>query len=302
MANENEIAELTDRVAQIMNRARYTLDYSVDALSDENFGRTLDYRMQDVDALTDAAEPLQDAEFEAEVRRRLAERTQDPSDIESASEARIDVERSFSNAQEEGQGFARRTDAAQEQLADFRHDLQRSGRELDEALSHVDTLATFPESRATANELRTRVMHLRTLTENADEGLQTANNHLEDAKDAAVRFGRAGMSVDRNELSKAITKTGESLRGGVKETGDGLGTVRKDLADAMPGVHQDADYSHKQAELADAMRAGMNPPAGHAQTGDLATESGDGAQDAWLAQRLSDGNQERRSRRSTERT
>jgi hypothetical protein len=295
MANEKEIAELTDRVAQIMNRARYTLDYSVDALSDENFGRTLDYRMQDVAALTDAAEPVQEAEFEAEVQRRLADRTQDPRDAESARKARDEVVRPFTDAQAEGQGIVRRINAAQEQLSGVRQDLQLSARQLDEALTHVAKLKTFTESRTTAYELHTRVSSLQTLTENANAGLGVADQHLENVKGAAQQFGRADTDVDRNRLSKTITQTAASLQGDLTKTGDGLGTVRKDLADAMPDVHENAEYSHKQAELADAMRAGMNPPPGDAQTGDLAAESENGVQDARLriAQRLSGINNER---------
>jgi hypothetical protein len=295
MANENEIAILTDRVAQIMNRARVTLANSVDALNGENFGRLLDSRMADIQALTAAAGPVQEAEFEAEAQRRFADRTQDPRDAEDAREARTDVLRPFANAQQEGQDFVRRINAAQEQLAGFRQDLRRSAEHLGEALNHVDTLKTFPESRALADELRTRVNHLGTLTVNADKGLQAAGNNLDNAKGAAQQFGRTEMEVDKYRLSNAIRETGASLQGDVTKSRDGLGTVRKDLAAAMPEVHESAEYSHKQAELADAVRAGLNPTPREAQTGDLATESGDGAQDPRLrlAQQASDINNER---------
>ncbi|TCC23407.1 hypothetical protein [Kribbella speibonae] len=282
MANENDIAILTDRVAQAMQRARVTLDNSVDALSDENFGRLLDHRVEDIRALTDVAAPVQEAEFEAEVQRRLADRTQDPRDADNAREARSDVMRPFTNAQEEGQQFVRRVNAAQEQLAEFHHDLGVSGAGLDQALNDLDTLRTFPESRESADELRTRVNHLRDLTVNAYQGVQTASNHLENAKGAAQAFGRSDMGVDKYRLSTAIRETGAELQGDVAKTREGLGTVRNDLAAEMPEVHESAEYGYRQAELADAMRAGMNPTPRAEQTGGQETEAGNGEQDPRL--------------------
>ena len=295
MANEKDIAILTDRVAQTMNRARVTLGNSVDALNSENFGRILMGRMEDVRSLSAASGLVQEAEFEAEVQRRLADRTRDPRDAEKADEARGDVLRPFGHAQEEGRDFVRRIAAAQEELAEFRHDLHVSGAALDQALKDVDTLETFPESRDSADELRTRVDHLRTLTVNADQGLQAAGNHLENAKGAAQQFGRTEMEVDRYRLSDAIRETGAALHGDVTKTREGLGKLRDDLAAEMPRAQESAGYGYKQAELADAMRAGMNPPPGATQTGDLTTESGNGAQDPRLrtAQRASDTSQER---------
>ncbi|MET9275820.1 hypothetical protein [Kribbella sp. NPDC003557] len=296
MANENDIAILTDRVAQTMRRARIVLENSADALSGENFGRLLQARMEDVRSLSGAAERVQEAEFEAEVQRRMADRTQDPRDAESAREARGDVLRPFGYAQEEGQDIVRRMNAAQEQLAEFRHDLQLSGSALDEALGDVDTLGTFPESRATAEGLRSRLHHLRTLTADADTGLRTASNHLEDAKGAAQQFGRVQMDVDRYRLSTAIRETGESLKDDVSKTQEGLGSVRDGLVAERQNVEEMAQYGHEQAELADAMRAGLNPTPAAAQTGDRTTaEPGNGAQDPRLrlAHQASDTSHER---------
>ncbi|MEV0791857.1 hypothetical protein [Kribbella sp. NPDC050459] len=296
MANENDIAILTDRIAQAMRRARIVLESSADALSNENFGRLLQARMEDVRSLSGAAERVQEAEFEAEVQRRMADRTQDPRDAESAREARDDVLRPFGHAQEEGQDVVRRIDAAQEQLAEFRHDLELSGSALDDALGDVGRLGTFPESRATAEGLRPRLHHLRTLTANADTGLRTASNHLEDAKGAAQQLGRVQADVDRYRLSTAIRETGESLKGDVSKTEQGLGTVRDGLVAERQNVDDMAKYGHEQAELADAMRAGMNPTPAAAQTGDRAApEPGNGAQDPHLrlAQQTSETSHER---------
>src|SRR5262245_41583918 len=125
MANENDIAILTDRVAQTMTRARIALATVADSLSEQNFGRVLESRMADIQAMSDRVGPVQDAEFEAEAQRRFAERTGEPRDAEDLRDARNDVQRQFGYARDEGTDFARRIGRTQEQLADIRDDLGR---------------------------------------------------------------------------------------------------------------------------------------------------------------------------------
>ncbi|HEY3508201.1 hypothetical protein [Kribbella sp. NPDC051137] len=283
MANENDIALLTDRVRQTMTRARVTLAYAADALSEENFGQALESRIEDVRAMS-AVERLEDAEFDAEAQRRFAGRTGDPRDAEDLLDARRDVLREFRGAQEQGQYVARRIGAAQAQLEAIRDDLETSAAGLDEALRDVDKLESFPEFGDKAKHLRTRVTAMRTHTAAACRGLQTAEGQLADAQAAAQAFGRVEREVadvDRHNLSSTVTRVSTSVTADVEQARADLAPVREGIVSKtrdIEGLEKDA---YQEAELADAVRAGTNPTPAGAQTGERAgaAESGNGIQD-----------------------
>lgn len=301
MANENDIAILTDRVRQAMTRARMTLGEAADALSEQQFGQMLETRMEDVRSMSAGVERIQDAEFDAEAQRRLAERTGEPRDAEDLKDARNDVLHRFRGAQEQGQYVAQRIGSAQVHLAEIRDDLGRSGAGLDDALRDVDRLETFPEFGDKATSLRTRVTAMRAHTAAAYRGLQTADEHLGAAQAAAGQFGRLERDVedvDRYRLSSTVTATETSVTSEVQQTREGLTPVRESLAAERENIESLERDAYREAELADAIRAGTNPTPAGAQTGERADtpQSGSGIRDLLntrLTQQASDTGRDR---------
>jgi hypothetical protein len=289
MANERDIAILTDRVAQAMARARATLDNTADSLSDANFGRVMEYRLEDVENLATGAGRVQQAEFEAEVQGRVASRTQDRGDMERWSDADHQVRVSFNSAAQDAGDLGSGIGRVQRELSEFRDDLGRSAAGLEQALRDIDTLEQFPEyGRSESEGLRTRLSNLKNLTTQADAGLENAFNHLDNARTTANQLERTSLQVGEGRHSAAVRDTATSLTIDVNRTRDGLAGVREGIDRNMHDVHNMAQYgideANRAAELENAVRAGTNPPAHAEQSGDRAPEqeSGNGVQDPRL--------------------
>ncbi|NIK60921.1 hypothetical protein [Kribbella shirazensis] len=305
MANERDIAILTDRVAQAMNRARATLDYVADSLQDRNYGRLLENRMEDIGQLQAGGDRVRQAEFEAEAQGRLASRTGDRGDMARWAEADDQVRLSFNHAAQDAGDLGSRIGRAQGELEDFHDDLGRSSAFLDQALSDVDTLEQFPEYGAeAAGELRTRVAHLQNLTTQTDAGLKTAYDRLGNARATAFQLEQASLQVGDGAHSAAIRDASTSLTIDVSRTRDSLTDVREGIDSRMHNVNEMAQYSideaNRAAELEHTMRIGM-PPAISAEQGgerpaDQESGTSGGVQDPRLRlmRGATDAGQERR--------
>ncbi|MGZ0147254.1 hypothetical protein ACXJJ3_09295 [Kribbella sp. WER1] len=285
MANERDIAVLTDRVAQAMSRARATLDSVADSLQDKNYGRLLQNRLEDIDTLNAGGARVQQAEFEADAQGRLASRTQDRGDMERWNDADSQVRRSFNSAQQDAGHLMSRIGAAQRELNEFHRDLTTSSAHLDQALRDVDTLEQFPEygRSETSEGLRGRLTQLKNVTTRADEGLKTAFDRLDHARTTAGQLERSSLEVGDGRHSSAIRDAGTSLTSDVRGARDGLSETRERIDANMADVHGMAQYgideANRAAELENAVRAATNPTTEAEQTGDHAAQQPNGAQD-----------------------
>ncbi|WP_427895485.1 hypothetical protein ACQHIV_17220 [Kribbella sp. GL6] len=285
MANERDIATLTDRVAQAMSRARATLDRVADDLQDRNYGRLLDRRLEDVGTLRADGGRVQQAEAEAEAQGRIASRTQDRGDMTRWQEADDQVKRSFGTAQQDAGDLGSRIGAAQRELTVFHEDLAGSSAGLDQALRDVDTLEQFPEygRSETSEGLRARLTHLKNLTTQTDAGLKTAYDRLDTARQTAFRFEQTSLQVGGGQHSAAVRDVGNSLTADIGGAREGLVDVREGIDRRMVDVNGAAQYgideANRTAELANAVRAGTNPTTEAEQAGDQAAQQPDGAQD-----------------------
>lgn len=282
MANENDIAILTDRVAQAMHMARQRLDMVAESLQDKNYGRLLDNRLEDIDQLRGVGSRVRDAEFEAEAQGRLAQRTQDPGDVARWQDADDQVRRSFNSAAQDAGDLGSRIGRAQNELEEFHDELGRSSAFLDQALRDIDTLEQFPEYGAeAADELRTRVTHLKDLTTQTDTGLKAAYDQLGNARTTAYQLEQTSLQVGDGAHSAAIQDASTSLTVDMNRTRDGLTNVREGIDARMYNVNEMAQYgadeANRTAELANAMRAGTNPTPRDQQTGDRAADQESGS-------------------------
>jgi ABC-type transporter Mla subunit MlaD len=286
MANETDIAILTDRVAQAMYRARGTLDSVADSLQDKNYGRLLDNRLEDIAQLRSGADRVREAEFEAGAQGRLAAQTQDRGDVLRWQEADDQVRRSFNYAAQDAGDLGSRIGRAQGELEELHDDLSRSSAFLDQALKDVDTLQQFPEyGTEAADQLRTRVTNLKNLTNQTDAGLKTAYDQLGNARATAFQLERTTMQVGDNAHSTAIRDASTSLTADVNRTRDGLTDVRQGIDAKMHDVNAMAQYgvdeANRAAELENAVRAGTNPTTAAEQAG-ADPSAGNGVQDPRL--------------------
>ncbi|MEU8226076.1 hypothetical protein [Kribbella sp. NPDC048915] len=294
MANERDIAILTDQIAQAMNRARATLDNVAHSLSGPEFDRLLVRRLEDVESLDVGARRVEMAEQEAAETGRVAQGSEDRYSMERWSDADTQVRRSFGSAQADAGDLASRIGAAQRELTEFHDDLGRSTAYLDQALRDVDALEQFPEyGRSEASEgLRDRLQHLRGLTTGADAGLKVAFDRLDSARRTASEFEMQTHAVGEGRHSAAVRDTSNALRQDLQGTRAGIADVREGIDARMYDVHASAQYgvdeAIRMAELANAVRAGTNPTQHTEQTGDRAADQqagsngGNGVQDPRL--------------------
>jgi hypothetical protein len=253
MANERDIAILTDQIAQTMNRARITLDHVADSLSDGNFDRVMSYRLQEAEAF----------QYEGANRVRQAEMEGDP-EFENYA---------FRSAQTQADELSSDLRRAQGQLGEFRDDLGHTAALLQGAMRDVDTLEQFPEyDKEAASVLRNRLQHLHGLTVNADEGLRFAGDRLESARQAADQFWQQDRPQGYGQARVAIEQTGEAVYQDVRGSRRGLAEVREDIDASMYDVHASTQYgfdeARRAAETEHAMRVGLNPTKPSEQAGD----------------------------------
>jgi hypothetical protein len=263
MVDADDVAILTGRVAQAMQRARSSLDGVAQSLSGYEFDKVLQRRLEEVESFGAGVGRVQQAEYDAEQQGRIASQSQDHYVMERWNDADLQVRRSFGYAQGEAGNLASGIGAAQRQLMEYRDDLAGTAASLDQALKDVDVLERFPEY-GQADELRGRLTNLRALTTSADAGLGDAFDRLENARSTAARFERAEQfEVGHGRHSEAVRDTTSRLRAGMNWTRDEVSNVRESIDAKMSDVHAMAEYgvseATKAADLANAVRAGSNP-------------------------------------------
>jgi hypothetical protein len=272
MANEAEYAHYTDQIARAVTEVHATLGSVTSALGDEQIGRMLERRSEDLAMLTPGVDGLRAAEEAARVAEGAA-----------VSPARDDLVRRFAMYQGDVEQQSARIGTVQRELSSQsigthpqdRYCLQAGAQALDGALKNLERIEQMPgRSTADVAKLRSGVEYLKTVVEVADSRVEQMTGQLSDGRQAAYRFHTA--TPGDVQPSAALGQTIGRIEDSLAQTRDNVRRLHADLAKSSEGFRSVAEFSvgvangalaEKQqadteaAQLADAVRAGVNPTA-----------------------------------------
>jgi chromosome segregation ATPase len=272
MANEAEYAHYTGQIATAVIEAHATLRSVTHALGDEEIGRMLDRRSEDVATLKPGVRSLAAAEQTVQRAEGAAE-----------APARDSMVRTLATYQGEVEAQSARIGTVQRELGNQRtgtsqqdrHTLQASSQALTSALGNLERIEHMPD-RATDDlaKLRSGVEYLKKVVDDVDNRVERMTGQLSEGRQAAYRFHTAspreleasadlGRTIGRMQDSIADTRDHASrLHDALAKNSQGFESVAKfsvEVANGALAEQQHADLEAKQ--LADAVRAGVNPTA-----------------------------------------
>ncbi|MEU4393150.1 hypothetical protein [Kribbella sp. NPDC023855] len=252
MADEEQVAWLTDQIANSLTKAQVTMKAVAD--STHEFDRVMGRRLEDVRTLPDTASRVRRAEGEGRVARNGDERDQ----------ADRVVRGGFRSAQETAGQLAGRLGDAQRELGELREDIERSSKMLAGGTKALDELESLPGRKTPETEnLRSRLENFRRGVDAAATNLDQAMGRLQTARRTATEFEVRPMAIDDSgRVSGAIEATSSDLKTEVKAARAGLEGLTRQVDNDQPNAHKAAAQS---VELANAARAGLNPTQPSAQ-------------------------------------
>jgi hypothetical protein len=295
MANEAEIAGRTKLIADAMFKANTTLRNVLNGLGQAD--RTIGAHLTDLQKLARTEGDVRHAEETAEWWGQNARASQDPDHMEQWNNADMHTRTVFNRTQVAAGELSSRIGDGQRVLAELGDNLDLSAGRLNQAREHLEMLNKLPEYAGSdqAAGLQVRIEHLQRATARAGAGIESTIESLEGARRSALQFESRSEQPGEFRHSQAVRSTSESARTDVNEARDTLRTTGNEIYEQRNNSGQAAQFggkaftSNQEAqELADAMRAGTNPPAQGAQGGERAPEqqagddSGNGVQDPRL--------------------
>lgn len=297
MANEEEIAGRTKLIAAAMVESNQTLGAVLRGLGTAD--RTITTHLSDLRGLAESGRQVRSAEDHAERVGGYASQTQDRTHMEQWNDADKKIRDAVGKSQVAAGELSSRIGGGQRELQEFGDQLAYSSGRLGTALKHLDALEQLPGYAGSdqATGLRTGIMRLQAAVNSADTGIQNTIDTLDRARRAAVAFETSGpLEVNDFQNSQAVRRTSQSLtqtvtgaQNTLRETGSAIyegGTTNSRAVQF--GVGASKGNQQAAAELANAMRAGTNPPASAAQSEAAAQSGTTGSQDL-LRQRLEKG-------------
>ena len=272
MANEAEFAHYTDQIATAVTQVHATLRSVTDELGDDQIGRMLGRRSEDLDMLRPGIDSLAAAEQKAQVAEGAA-----------VAPARDDLVRTFATYQGDVEQQSANLGTVQRQLTSQsigttpqdRYCLQAGSQALQGALRDLERIEQMPDrSTDDVAKLRSGVEFLKTVVDDVDKRVETLTADLSNGRQAAYRFQTAvpgdvqpsaalRQTVGRMEDSIARTRDhAHSLHAALAKSSEVFQAVADHSVGVANGAMAEKQHADKEAEqLADAVRAGVNPTA-----------------------------------------
>jgi len=272
MANEAEYAHYTDQIARAVIEVHATLRSVTHALGDEEIGRMLKHRSEDlatvrpgVDSLAAAEQEVQRAEGAgvAPARESLSGRFAMYQGVVEQQSAQIGAVQRELSAQSTGTN------------PQDRHTLQASSQALESALKNLERIEQMPDrSTDDVTKLRSGVEYLKKVVDDVDSRVERMTEQLSAGRQAAYKFHTAapGELEPSADLGRAIGRMDDSiadtrdharrLHDALAKNSDGFKAVAEFSVDVANGALAEKQHADQEAEqLADAVRAGVNPTA-----------------------------------------
>lgn len=223
MADEAQIAQLTDQIANAMVTARTRLQDVASALDAVHVPQKLGRRLEDVEDLDRYGDRLREREAESNA-------AVGPSATRDANEL---LKGSFRGARETSGDLATAIRKTTSELEAHGAALRDAAQGLDDGLKDVDALEKLSGAdTATTDKLREGLNGLKSAAENARKGLGMATGRLGTAADAARHLENVSLPVDnRRRHSAEIDSTATTVRTQVRNARAGLGRLRDDMGD-----------------------------------------------------------------------
>ncbi|RZT27159.1 hypothetical protein EV649_0913 [Kribbella sp. VKM Ac-2569] len=265
MADEEEFAGLTDRIATAVTQTQGTLQSVANELSDEHIGRMLGRRMEEVQMLRPGVDSVRALEQGIDNAEGAA--------VEPAKQALVSTFRSY---QVEAGNLSSRIGAAQRDLDGLRESLHQRGGALKNALRDLERIEQLPD-RATDDvaKLRGGVEYLNTVVDVVDQRVEQMMGELSQARSSANSLENSAARIDGTRSHSAeIGSATREIGGAISQAQGQVGNLRTeldknsagfrrigqfavDVANQASAEKQQADV--EKAQLADAARAGFTP-------------------------------------------
>ncbi|GAA1119380.1 hypothetical protein GCM10009630_16490 [Kribbella jejuensis] len=263
MANEAEYAGWTNRVAQAMFDTQRSLD-SLSGHLGNDLGRALDRRRDELDMLRPGIRSLAAAEHDYDQAQGAAK---DP--------ARERIYSTYRSYQSDAGLLSNQLGGIKAELAGHNEALAQRAESLKDAMRDLDRIKELP-GRDTPElaKLREGVEYFRAVVNSVGPRVQAMVNEMQTAQQAARAFADGAASVGTQAHSANIGRVVGQLEDSLAQTEARGGALRKDLTDNRASFGLVTDYgvgianratdernlADKQAaQLADSMRAGVNP-------------------------------------------
>ncbi|MEV4261507.1 hypothetical protein [Kribbella sp. NPDC049584] len=272
MANEAEFAHYTDQIARAVTEVHATLRSVTYELGDDQIGRMLERRSEDLAMLRPGVEGLAAAEHRAQVAEGAAK-----------APAGENLVRTFATYQGDVEQQSAHLGRVQRQLGSLstgmtpedRHCLQAGSQALEGALRDLDRIEQMPDrSTDDVAKLRSGVEFLKTVVDDVDKRVEAMTAQLSDGRQAAYRFHTAvpadvqpsaALRQTIGRMDDSIARTGEHVQrvhAALARSSEGFNAVAEFSVNVANGALAEKQQADKEAaQLADAVRAGVNPTA-----------------------------------------
>ncbi|RZU12532.1 hypothetical protein EV645_5804 [Kribbella rubisoli] len=272
MANEAEYAHYTGQIATAVIEAHATLRSVTYALGDDQIGRMLDSRSEDLATLRRGVDGL-----------AAAEQTVQRAEGAAVAQAEAGLVHTLAAYQGDVEAQSARIGTVQRELGEQRtgtnqqdrHCLQASSQAIESALKNLERIEHLPD-RATTDvaKLRSGVEYLKKVVDDVDSRVERMTEQLSGGRQAAYRFHTAtprelqpsadlGRTIGRMEDSIADTRDhARRLHDALGKNSEGFKAVAEFSVEVANGALAEKQHADQEAEqLADAVRAGVNPTA-----------------------------------------
>lgn len=265
MADEEEFAGLTDRIATAVTQTQGTLQSVANELSDENIGRMLGRRMEEVGLLRPGVDSLRGLEDRVDQAEGAA--------VEPAKQTLLSTFRSY---QVEAGNLSSRIGAAERNLDELRESLDQRAGGLKNALRDLERIEQLPDRKTPdVAKLRAGVEYLNTVVGVVDQRVEQMMGDLSRGRSSANSLENSAARIGTSrQHSTEISAATRDIGGAIAQTQQQVGSLRTDLDKNSAGFREIGQFSidvanqasvEKQqadveaAQLADAARAGFTP-------------------------------------------
>lgn len=260
MANEDQVAYWTDKIANAMMKARGNLEAVVSATGEPSFDRMLARRLEDLETLRAGADRVR----AAEVAARSVENDENSTD-DQRYDAGLEVRKALWGAQQTAGVLMERIRESASDIGGLGELLNESSEAIDTGIEHLGKLQALPgHTNSDTMLLRVRLNNLSNAVTMAQGTLDRAMTRLDSARITAARFEVSASDLDGNEpRSVVVDRTGSQLETDVSVAREGLKGLNGQVSIAAPGAHEATQQSVDLANAA--IAAARNPTPESAQ-------------------------------------
>jgi hypothetical protein len=214
MVDLTEVAGHSHDTASAMHEARAVLGRAAWLLGEDEVDKTLSRLLKDVESTTAPVGQLRRLEDDATLKRRQAWQTGDRGMAEQSEAADSALRSAYNRPHHEIAGIAEGLRTSVADVGRLHGDLERSRKQLNDALGHANALHAMPEYGGTdaTRDLVANVDGLKQIVDKVERDVGDGLEGLKTAQTIASRFGQEPPNVRGGQLTEDLVSTSGKIQ------------------------------------------------------------------------------------------